>query len=173
MIRACPPVVRSPPWRSTRPLARLPGAAAARSIRATSRTRSTFYARARAEAPVFFSDELGYWVVSRYDDIQAIFKDPATFSSENTQAPYKPRPPEVQRILDEAGVHTHSSGLSARQPPDHTRLRGFIQKAFTPRRVAALEPEVRELTVGMIERMAAAGQRRPRGRPREPPAGAA
>ena len=116
-----------------------------------------FYARARSEAPVFYNDELGYWVVSRYEDIQQIFKDPATFSSENTQAPYRARDPEIQRILDDAGVSS-GSGLSARQPPDHTRLRRFIQKAFTPRRVAALEPEVRSLTVELVERMKAAGR---------------
>jgi cytochrome P450 len=115
-----------------------------------------FYARARAEAPIFFSDELGYYVVSRYEDIQAIFKDPATFSSENTQSPFKPRPPEVQAIFDEADMH-HASGLSGRQPPDHTRLRGFIKKAFTPRRIAALEPEVRTLTVKAIDAFAARG----------------
>ncbi len=116
-----------------------------------------FYARAREEAPVFFSDELGYWVVSRYEDIQAIFKDPATFSSENTQSPFKPRPPEVQAVFAEADL-THASGLSGRQPPDHTRLRGFIHKAFTPRRIAALEPQVRELTVGAIETFSQRGR---------------
>ena len=86
------------------------------------------------QQPVFWSAELGYWVVSRYEDILPIFKDPATFSSENTQAPYKPRPPEVQKILDDGEFRAYS-GLSARQPPDHTRLRGFINKAFTPRRL--------------------------------------
>ncbi|HEX6020422.1 MAG TPA: cytochrome P450 [Solirubrobacter sp.] len=116
-----------------------------------------FYARARAEAPVFFSEELGYYVVSRYEDILAIFKDPATFSSENTQAPFKPRPPEVQAVFDEADM-SHSSGLSGRQPPDHTRLRGFIKKAFTPRRIAALEPQVRELTTRAIDAFAARGR---------------
>ena len=113
-----------------------------------------FYARARAQAPVFFSEELGFWVVSRYDDVHAIFKDPRTFSSENTQAPYKARPAEVQQVLDDGSFRAYS-GLSARQPPEHTRLRGFIKKAFTPRRVATLEPQVRELAVTMIERMAA------------------
>jgi cytochrome P450 len=115
-----------------------------------------FYARVREEEPVFFSEQLGYWVVSRYEDIIAIFKDPRTFSSENTQAPYKPRPPEVQRVLEEGDFRAYS-GLSARQPPDHTRLRGFINKAFTPRRVATLEPQVRELVVAAIERIAANG----------------
>jgi cytochrome P450 len=115
-----------------------------------------FYARVREEEPVFFSEQLGYWVVSRYEDIIAIFKDPRTFSSENTQAPYKPWPPEVQRVLDEGDFRAYS-GLSARQPPDHTRLRGFINKAFTPRRVATLEPQVRELVVAAIDRISARG----------------
>ena len=73
-----------------------------------------FLERARREQPVFFSEELGFWVVTRHDDIRAIFKDPATFSSENTQATYKPRPPEIQAILDD-GEFTAYSGLSARQ----------------------------------------------------------
>jgi len=115
-----------------------------------------FYARARAEAPVFYSDELGYWVVSRYEDARAILNDHATFSSENTQTPFKPRPAAVQAVFAEAGV-THMSGLSGRQPPDHTRLRGFVNKAFTPRRIAALEPDVRALTVDAIARFASRG----------------
>src|SRR5690242_5657254 len=85
-----------------------------------------FYARARAEEPVFYSAELDYWVVTRYADIHAIFKAPKLFSSENTQAPYKPRPPEVEAVLGD--LHA-TSGLSGRQPPEHTRLRGAIATA--------------------------------------------
>jgi cytochrome P450 len=109
-----------------------------------------FLERARHEQPVFFSEELGFWVVTRHDDIRSIFKDPATFSSENTQATYKARPPEIQAILDD-GAFTAYSGLSARQPPDHTRLRGFIKKAFTPRRVAVLEPQILEIATRMLD----------------------
>ena len=115
-----------------------------------------FYARARAEEPVFFSEELGYWVVTRYADIHAIFKAPKVFSSENTQAPYKPRPPAVERVLDEGDFRAYS-GLSGRQPPEHTRLRGFIAQAFTPRRVATLEPQIRELAETMIDAFADRG----------------
>lgn len=116
-----------------------------------------FYARARAQAPVFYSPEIDYWVVTRYDDMRGIFRDPVTFSSENTQAPYKPRPAEVPQIL-EAGGFSVVSGLSGKQPPDHTRLRGFIKQAFTPRRVASLEPEIRAIAARMIERFAGRGQ---------------
>jgi cytochrome P450 len=111
-----------------------------------------FYARARREQPVFFSEELGFWIVTRHDDIRAIFKEPATFSSEITQAPYKQRAPEVQKVLDD-GEFTAYSGLSARQPPDHTRLRGFIKKAFTPRRIAVLEPQIRAIARRMIDEL--------------------
>jgi len=108
-----------------------------------------FYARARAEESVFYSPEIGYWVVTRYDDIKAIFKDYETFSAENAQATYKPRPPEVQQALDE-GSFTAYSGLSARVPPDHTRLRAFVNKAFTPRRINSLEPHIRALIDKMV-----------------------
>jgi cytochrome P450 len=115
-----------------------------------------FYARARAETPIFYSPEIDYWVVTRYEDIREIFRDPETFSSENTQSPFRRRPAEVQRILDEGGFSV-VSGLSGRQPPDHTRLRGFIKKAFTPRRVASLEPEIRAIATRMINRFADRG----------------
>jgi cytochrome P450 len=116
-----------------------------------------FYARARAEAPIFYSPELGYWVVTRYADIRDVFRDPQTFSSENTQAPFKPRPPEVQQILDDGGFSV-VTGLSGKQPPDHTRLRGFIKKAFTPRRIAELEPDIRAIVATMIDRFAGRGE---------------
>jgi cytochrome P450 len=116
-----------------------------------------FYARARNETPIFYSPELDYWVVTRYADIRDVFRDPATFSSENTQQPYRRRPPEVQRILDDGGFSI-VSGLSGRQPPEHTRLRGFIKKAFTPRRVASMEPTIRTIATAMIDAFADRGE---------------
>lgn len=110
-----------------------------------------FYQRARAEGRPFYSPELDYWVVPRYEDVHTILRDPATFGSENAQSPFHPRPAAVERILGE-GLSV-KSGLLGRNPPDHTRLRSFVNKAFTPRRVAVLEPRVRDITVRMIERM--------------------
>jgi len=115
-----------------------------------------FYERARSEANAFYSQELGYWVVPRYEDVLAILRDPDTFSSENAQSPFWPRPPSIERILG-SGLSV-KSGLLGRDPPDHSRLRSFINKAFTPRRVAVLEPQIREIAVRMIERMAPRGR---------------
>jgi cytochrome P450 len=120
------------------------------SDRSTSPIRSSS-TRARSEEPVSFSGELGYGVVTRYEDVHAIFRDPATFSSENTQEPYQPRPAAVTRAVEARDFRAYS-GVSARQPPEHTRPLGFIKKVFAPRRVETFEAQVRELTVGMNER---------------------
>jgi cytochrome P450 len=106
---------------------------------------------------VFYSPELDYWVVSRYDDVLAILRDPGTlYSTENAQSGFRTRPAPVEAVLG-AGLNTRS-GLLGKQPPDHTRLRAFVNKAFTPRRVAVLEPQVRQLAVQLIERMVPNGQ---------------
>ncbi|GGC78169.1 cytochrome P450 [Tersicoccus solisilvae] len=117
------------------------------------------YARLREEEPVMFDERVGYWVVSRYDDIKAVFDDWQTFSSENAQAPVRERGPEASRIMKEGGF-TAYSGLSARVPPDHTRIRAIVQKAFTPRRYKALEPAIRANVDRLIDRMLADPDRR-------------
>lgn len=117
------------------------------------------YAALRAEEPVMFDERIGYWVVTRYDDIKAVFGDWETFSSENAQAPVRERSPQAKRIMDEGGF-TAYSGLSARVPPEHTRIRKVAAKAFTPRRYKVLEPQIRANVVRLLETMLARPQRR-------------
>ena len=109
-----------------------------------------FYVKARDEAPIFYSEELGYWIITRYEDIKAIFKDLDTFSSEITGKPLKPLTPIVAQILKEGGFTVYS-GMSGRMPPDHTRIRSFINKAFTPKRISGLEAPIRRRAIEMIE----------------------
>lgn len=108
------------------------------------------YARLRESAPVAFDDRIGYWVVTRYDDIKAVFADWETFSSENAQAPVRARGPQATAIMTDGGF-TAYSGLSARTPPSHTRIRKVVGKAFTPRRYKALEPAIRDHVVRLVE----------------------
>ncbi|MFF4761841.1 cytochrome P450 [Streptomyces sp. NPDC001292] len=117
------------------------------------------YAALRAQEPVMFDKRTGYWVVSRYDDIKAVFEDWETFSSENAQAPVRERGPQARQIMEEGGF-TAYSGLSARVPPEHTRIRKVAAKAFTPRRFKVLEPEIRANVVRLIEAMLARPERR-------------
>mgnify|MGYP003585174351 CR=1 FL=1 len=115
------------------------------------------YAQLRAEEPVMFDERIGYYVVTRYDDIKAVFEAWETFSSENAQAPVRERGAEAKQIMADGGF-TAYSGLSARIPPDHTRIRAIVQKAFTPRRYKALEPTIRANVDRLTEQMVAGNQ---------------
>lgn len=116
-----------------------------------------FYAFAREEAPVFYSERLGYWVVSRHADIKAVFENWQVFSSENAQAPIRPMG-DPGRAVMKAGGFTAYSGLSARVPPDHTRIRKVAQSCFGPRRFKSIEPQIYEIVNREIDKFAAKGQ---------------
>lgn len=116
-----------------------------------------FFARARAEEPVSYSPALDLWLVSRYDDVWAVLRDPARFSAANALSPVSPFTPEAQRILLEGG-YTLKPALTNNDPPGHTRVRGHINKAFSARRIAQLAPRVREYADGLIDAFVAAGR---------------
>jgi len=110
----------------------------------------------REDEPVFFHEPTGYWVVSRYDDIKAIFDDWKTFSSENAQKPMRPMCEEGRKVLTDGGF-TAYSGLTARVPPDHTRIRKVAQSCFGPRRFKSIEPLVEQIVARHLDLMEAAG----------------
>lgn len=111
-----------------------------------------FWLRARPAEPVFYSPELDYWVVTRYEDIKAIFADPKTFSASNAQNPIQPLSPEVLKMLQTGGLKTKPV-MSNADPPSHTRVRKFTWQAFTPKRVAELEPAIRRIVNRFIDRI--------------------
>jgi cytochrome P450 len=115
-----------------------------------------FYGWARAQAPVFFSEALQYYVVARHADIKAVFEDWETFSSENAQAPLRPIGPEARSVMRDGGF-TAYSGLSARVPPEHTRIRRMVQRCFGPRRFKAIEPQIREIVRKTLDGIAESG----------------
>jgi len=116
-----------------------------------------FWFRARKEEPVFYSPELDYWVITRYEDIKAIFADPATFSATIAQTPVKPLAPDVLQMLQGGGFRARPT-MSNADPPAHTRVRKFAWQAFTPKRVAELEPDIRRLVTRYIDQIESAGQ---------------
>jgi cytochrome P450 len=106
------------------------------------------YARLRAEAPLYRNDEFDFWALSRHADVLAAFRDPAHLSNRNGVS------------LDPAayGPHAHKSmSFLAMDPPRHTRMRSLVSKAFTPRRVAELEPDIRALAVRYLDAAVGAG----------------
>ncbi len=108
-------------------------------------------ARARREEPVFFSPAIGYWIVTRHEDVKAIFRDHETFTAANTITPIVPFSEKVQEMLRK-GDYTPVPVLSNNVPPSHTRIRRLVNGLFLPRRMRHFEPAIRALA---RERLAA------------------
>jgi cytochrome P450 len=108
-----------------------------------------FYARARREAPVFYSPAIDAWVVSRHEDAVAVLKDHRRFATAIVQARTQRHTPEVRAIL--ASTPIIEATMLNVDPPEHTRLRGSINRALSARRVAALETRIRRLCDRLID----------------------
>jgi len=110
-----------------------------------------FFARLRESRPVArvrMADYGRAWLITRYADARAALTDPRLAN--------KPRhwPRGDRSVADEAaGVHA----LLNIDPPDHTRLRSLMQKAFTPRRAGRLRPRTTEIAAGLLDEMEARG----------------
>ena len=96
------------------------------------------------EEPLFYAPSIGYHVVTRYTDIEAVFADPATFSAAAAQLPLVALDDQARRILLDGG-HTPQPSMVSLDPPEHTRLRRPTARAFSARRVAEMEPRVRAI----------------------------
>ena len=100
------------------------------------------YHRLRAEDPVHHSP-LGFWVLTRYPDVLAMLRDPRLTKE-----------PIAAFVAARFGVAVPPGlGLSMldRDPPDHTRLRGLVSKAFTPRALERLRPEIQQIVDGLLD----------------------
>jgi len=92
-------------------------------------------------------DERGYWAIVRYEDIRRVSRDPATFcSGQGTQ--FGDAPPEMLEA---------SQSFLAMDAPRHTKLRGLVSAAFTPRQVARIEEGIRQNARLVVEEAAPAG----------------
>ncbi len=114
-------------------------------------------ALARREQPVFHAPHLDLWVVTRYEDVLAVLKDHRTFSSTGAlkSAP-APLPPEVASVLAEG--EPEMPYIIEIDPPLHDRIRGLVTRAFTPRRIASLEPAVSEIVDDLLAAFPPAGE---------------
>ena len=114
------------------------------------------FAALRAEAPVRYEPGVDHWVVSRHADVRAVLADPATFSARNAVSPMVPFSDEVVRLMREGGF-TVAHILVNLDPPEHSRARRVAGRAFTPRRLAGLEPVIRALVEGHVDRFPPGG----------------
>jgi cytochrome P450 len=107
------------------------------------------YARLRAAGPAH-EHPLGFWVVSHHEHVSALLRGPLSVEERH-----------VGGVLAELNASIYgereerSGGLSMldQDPPDHTRLRRLVSKAFTPRAIHALQPEIERLVDEMLDAM--------------------
>jgi cytochrome P450 len=107
----------------------------------------------RRDEPVFYSEEIDHWVVSRYEDVRLVMRDVERFSADNAQKPVTPWPSEARAELDAHDFDLRPN-LSNNDPPSHPQVRKFLQDAFGPRRITWLEPHVRRLANDAVDRFA-------------------
>lgn len=97
------------------------------------------YRRLRDEAPVYYNERLGFWALSRYDDVVAAHLNTDDFSS-------------AHGVTIE-GMEKDAPFLIVKDPPEHTAHRKIVGRLFTPRRIAALEPFVRRTAAGLLDQL--------------------
>jgi cytochrome P450 len=110
------------------------------------------FARMRAEAPVCWHPERagpGFWALTRHADVLVVSRDSATFSS--ARAGY------MTQDMDPLAVAQSRLMLLGMDPPEHTRLRSLVNRGFTPRQVARLEPRIRALSAAIVDAVAGRG----------------
>jgi cytochrome P450 len=103
-----------------------------------------------AETPVFYAPSLDGYVVTRHADVESVFLDTDTYSAATAQMPLVPLVPEAAEILL-AGGHKPQPSMVSLDPPAHTRLRRPASRAFTPRRVAEMEPRVHATLAELLD----------------------
>jgi len=108
-----------------------------------------YYERVREEAPVH-QTPLGFWAVSRYEDVLSVVRNPEMFSSlAQSNSFVTTPPPEVIEIAKQGYPRVNT--LLSNDPPSHTQFRNLVNKAFLPKRVAQLEDSIRKITNDLID----------------------
>lgn len=108
--------------------------------------------RLREECPVYWSDAIGGWLLTRYDDVVTSFKNTSVFSNENRLTKtVEYLPPEKQREYKSVVDHYATKGLIHSDPPAHTRLRALVTQEFTPKIVEQMRPRIQEVVDGLLD----------------------
>lgn len=121
-----------------------------------------FYERLHQESPVFWDAQAGFWVVTRYEDIRYIIKNPETFSSSDTvelaRDRVNPERAERSRKMFEKGGWQPQPTLSLLDDPEHKEVRAIFTKALRASRIREMDPFIRDTAIELVEDFAAKGE---------------
>lgn len=116
-----------------------------------------YYAMLRADAPVYFNEKLGWYIVSRYEDVVASAKNPAVFSSARAVVRSE-RLDEAEKVAPHALRSFRRGVLISEDPPAHTKTRSLVARAFSPKRISEMEPRIRRLARELISQLPRSGE---------------
>jgi cytochrome P450 len=105
------------------------------------------FRRLREEAPLYFNEPHDFWAASRHEDVERGLKDNETFISGRGG---------ILELI-KAGIEMPPGILIFEDPPTHTMHRRLLSRAFTPKRVSALEPKIRELCALTLDPLVGSG----------------
>ncbi len=108
--------------------------------------------RVREAHPIFYSEKLGYLVLTRMEDMVEVFRNHDVYSSINVQDPVFPIGERAAKIL-QAEDFNPVAVMSNRQQPDHTRIRKYTGDGFSGRRMKILEPYIRRRSHELVDAM--------------------
>ena len=121
----------------------------------------TEFARMREQAPVRWHSQPGapgggFWAVTRHADIREVSRQPEIFSSQ-AYGSLLHTGSQLNGEQDDGAAASQGALLLDMDPPAHSNLRRIVHRVFTPRRIHALEPRLRELAEGIVDRALAQG----------------
>ena len=120
---------------------------------------NVYYQTLRMNDPVHYDPKLGMYLVSRYEDLEKVLRDPITFSLELGYHKQWAGDflEELKEILNRDGGGYFPDAIMC-DPPRHARLRRLMDKAFTAHRIKSLEPEISTIVADLIENLADKGR---------------
>ncbi|HLZ55336.1 MAG TPA: cytochrome P450 [Ktedonosporobacter sp.] len=111
----------------------------------TKRNPHTFYAHLRETEPLFYVEGLNAWVVTTYEDALFVLKDPRFTKDRRKIA----GPGNEKSSVEE--MASQMRNMLMVDPPDHTRLRALVSKAFTPRMIEQLRPRIQQIADELLD----------------------
>lgn len=115
-----------------------------------------FYQAAHREAPIAYSEAFSAYLVVGHAEVTQVLREPVGFSSAHILDLPPDLPPEVIAEL-QRGIYQMPPALFNNDPPGHTRARALFSRAFTPARVASLEPTITRAAEALVRAMAPGG----------------
>jgi hypothetical protein len=116
-----------------------------------------FYHQLRSTQPVYWSDRLGAWLLTRYTDVASALHDSRLKSGSRIQAIMSQLPETVRS--ETQPLYQHLTKMMAfTDPPNHTRLRTLVGKAFTPGTVAKLRPRIQAIVDELLDKVQGTGK---------------